>query len=235
MVGQAHASLVVQGGPNSGLMVPLAGRPVTFGRRADNDVVDDEATVSRKHALIVETPSGYVLRDLNTTNGTFLNRAKLGHSEQPLKHGDTIRFADSKVTYVFRHEGADTKRMSVDAPPTGAMQLGARPRTEAAAPRAGREVSQPMPVVPPNPTPAAPPQPRMDGKEAQLLRLLESKRGAAVSREEIARFVWPELPAGSSVNQEIGRAVASLRAEIEDAPDSPKHLITVGEFGYLLV
>ena len=55
------------------------------------------------------------------------------------------------------------------------------------------------------------------------------------SREEIARFVWPELPPGSESNNAMDEAVELLRAQIEDDPSNPVHLITVGEFGYLLV
>ena len=78
MVAGGRSSLMVQGGPSSGMTIELAGRPVTLGRRGDNDVMVEEDTVSRRHALIMETPAGYVLRDLNSTNGTFVNRSKLG-------------------------------------------------------------------------------------------------------------------------------------------------------------
>ena len=53
MVDVAQASLRVQGGPNSGQEIPLTGAPFTLGRRADNDMMVDETTVSRRHALIM--------------------------------------------------------------------------------------------------------------------------------------------------------------------------------------
>ena len=142
MVSYGDAGLLVQGGPNSGMLIPLSGRPVTVGRRADNDVVIDEITVSRKHVLIMETPSGYVLRDLNTTNGTFLNRVKVGVGEQLLKHGDTIRLAGSQITLFFRHEGSDTQKMGIEAPATGAIRL------DLAAAQTPGQPPQPQPVAP---------------------------------------------------------------------------------------
>ena len=216
MVDVAQASLRVQGGPNSGQEIPLTGNPLTLGRRADNDVMVDETTVSRRHALIMSTPAGFVLRDLNSTNGTFVNSGKLPLGEHPLKHGDRIHLAGSDIIFVFRQEGADTQQMkAVDAPATGAIKLDQS------------LVQQPREAEAAEPQPAA--------KEVELQRFLESRKGNVASREEIARFVWPELPPGSEANNAMDEAVELLRAQIEDDPSNPVHLITVGEFGYLLV
>ena len=218
MVGMAKAertSLVVQGGPNSGMIIPLTKAPITLGRRPDNDVVLDEATVSRRHALIIESPAGFVLRDLSTTNGTFVNRDRLGVGEKLLKHGDRIHLAGSEITFVFRQEGAVTQQMAVDAPATGAIALG------------GGSEQQRQQIQ------AAKPQPAE--KEAELHRFLESREGKPVSREDIARFVWPELPPGTRVNREIDQTVERLRVLIEDDLSKPAHLLTVGEFGFLLI
>ena len=65
-------TLVVEGGPNAGVTVTLTASHTTLGRHADNDVVFDEALVSRRHAVIIETGSGFFIRDLESTNGTFL-------------------------------------------------------------------------------------------------------------------------------------------------------------------
>ena len=212
MANDAQASLMTQGGPNSGATISLSGRPLTMGRRPDNDVMDDHTTVSRRHALIMVTPGGYVLRDLNTTNGTFINREKVGVGEFTLKHGDRIRLAGSEITFVFREEGSDTQEMRAEPPSTGAIRLDEV-----------RHLVQP----------SAEPQP--GGKEAELLRFLESKQGNPVGRDEIARAMWPELPPGTEANDEIERAIEQLRTQIEDDPSNPVHLLTVGEFGFILI
>ena len=211
----AVATLMVQEGANSGKEITLTERPLTLGRRADNDVMVDHTTVSRRHALVMDTPVGFVLRDLNSTNGTFLNRGKLDATERPLKHGNRIRLAGSDLTFVFRQEGADTQPMRLDAPVTGAIRLPEQP------------VPEPVAAEQPAAEPVA--------KEAALLRYLESKKGTAVSREDIARSVWPELPPGAQVNQEIDQAVDRLRSQMEDDPSKPTHVISVGEFGFLLL
>ena len=215
MAESAHATLMVHGGPNNRQTIPLAGRPITLGRRPDNDIVVNEGTVSRRHALIMETPDGFVVRDLSSTNGTFVNRDKIGSKEHVLKHGDRIRLAGSEVSFVFRQEGASTLKLRVESPRAGADDLSSR------ASSVGTEATETAP--------------RPEGKELDLLRFLESKEGAPVSREEIARFVWPELPMGSATNQEMDRTVERLRAQIEEDVSRPVRLITVGEYGYLLI
>ena len=206
----------VQGGPNSGQEIPLTGAPFTLGRRADNDMMVDETTVSRRHALIMDTPSGFVVRDLNSTNGTFINRDKIGVGEHPLKHGDRIRLAGAEVVFLFRQEGNSTQSMStLDSPATGAIELGKGPPAETSE----HEPAEPEPV----------------SKDQELQRFLESRRGNVASREEISRAVWSELPVDSESNSAMEEAVERLRAEMEDDPSNPVHLITVGEFGYMLI
>ena len=80
----AAATLLVTGSPNNGVIIKLTGRPTTLGRRQDNDALIDETTVSRQHSFILDTPGGFVLRDLNTTNGTFINKNRISQNERLL-------------------------------------------------------------------------------------------------------------------------------------------------------
>ena len=208
MIKGAGASLEVKGGPNNGMRVSLE-NPILLGRRADNDLVVHDSSVSRRHALIVETPTGFVLRDLNTTNGTFVNRNKIGLRKHLLRHGDRIRLAGSKVTINFREDEA----LTVDLPSR-------RPLTESILLEGHNHEETRLPL---------------DGKVSDLFKLLVSKKATVVSREEIARHVWSELPLGSLANREIEEAVGRIRDSIEDDSIDPTHLIAVGEFGFLLV
>ena len=131
-----------------------------------------------------------------------------------LKHGDRIRLAGSDMTFIFRQEGPSTQPMGVGAPATGAFVVAKGSSEQADQPAA---------------------DPQLEGKEADLLRFLESQKGTPVSREDIARSVWPELPTGSATNQVIDDAIEGVREHIEEDPESPAKLITVGEFGYLLI
>lgn len=73
---------------------------LTIGRSPDNDIVLDHPVVSRKHARIVQREPGdiYVLEDLGSSNGTFVNGVMV---VQPvtLKKGDIIRIGTVKLTY----------------------------------------------------------------------------------------------------------------------------------------
>ncbi|AFM25748.1 FHA domain-containing protein [Desulfomonile tiedjei] len=56
--------------------------PVTIGRREDNDVVIDNMAVSGHHAIIEEEdPNYYVLADLESLNGTFVNEKKIAREK----------------------------------------------------------------------------------------------------------------------------------------------------------
>ena len=214
MVDCGRASLIVKGGPNSGLSVPLSGSPVTLGRRSDNDLVVDEGTVSRRHALIMETPSGFVVRDLSTTNGTYVNTDNIGLGERVLAHGDEIRLAGSKVRFIFREEGPGTVTMGAEPAATGQIDL------ERPSDRDGSRDQLDKALV---------------GKDAELLAMLRASNGSVVSRDDIQRRVWPELPEGKIANMVIDQSIERLRAHVEDDPRQPVRLVAVGEFGFLLV
>ncbi len=81
----------------------LARDLITVGRSLDNDIVIDDQfigwqTVSPRHAELRRSGAGFVLRDLNSENGTFVNSARTG--ENALEDGMTIAFG--KVEFIYR-------------------------------------------------------------------------------------------------------------------------------------
>lgn len=73
--------------------------PVTIGRRDDNDVVIDNMAVSGHHAVIEsEEPNYYVLVDLESLNGTFLNEKKV--SREKVFDGDAIIVGKHVMNFV---------------------------------------------------------------------------------------------------------------------------------------
>jgi hypothetical protein len=91
--------LVFQGGPERGKRVPLRRGLNRIGQTPDNDVVLPFDTISRRHAEIEVTAGGQVvIRDLDSTNGTWVNDKPL-EEQSPLRAGDRIRFADVELVY----------------------------------------------------------------------------------------------------------------------------------------
>jgi len=61
-----------------------------IGRSPLNQIVIDHSTVSTQHAVLLRTGASYLLKDLNSTNGTRINGDFVTDAE--LKDGNTIRF-----------------------------------------------------------------------------------------------------------------------------------------------
>ena len=70
---------------------------ITVGRVEDNMIQIEDASVSSHHAELVRDGDDYILRDLDSTNGTKLNGA--AHSEGKLKQGDEIVFGHINALY----------------------------------------------------------------------------------------------------------------------------------------
>ena len=101
MATEPQPQLVIESGPNSEEVVPMADT-ITMGREANNDVMVPEASVSRNHAQIFKTEEGFRLRDLGSTNGTFVNNTRITTEEYLLYDGDRIRLGAGEVTLVFQ-------------------------------------------------------------------------------------------------------------------------------------
>jgi DNA-binding NtrC family response regulator len=70
---------------------------ITIGAMEDNDLVVSDDTVSRYHCKIVQEETSYLLVDLGSTNGTFINRVRI--KEAYLKPGCTIGLGNTEVKF----------------------------------------------------------------------------------------------------------------------------------------
>lgn len=62
----------------------------TIGRRPDNSLVIEDTSVSSHHAEILFENNAFFVKDLGSTNGTYLNGGQI--KKAPLNHGDELRF-----------------------------------------------------------------------------------------------------------------------------------------------
>ncbi|MBF0105197.1 MAG: sigma 54-interacting transcriptional regulator [Deltaproteobacteria bacterium] len=91
--------LVVHGNEGNRRKFELGNKKlIKIGKKVDNDIVINDKTVSRYHIEIQFTPdNGYLLKDLNSTNGTSINGMKI--KEAYLSQGDLIEFGESKIEF----------------------------------------------------------------------------------------------------------------------------------------
>ena len=91
---------------------------INIGRRADNHLVLKDKRVSRKHAQIRTVNGRYVIFDLNSTGGTYLNGIRI--NQEILRPGDVISL--SGLPLVYGHdtlENGDTQKYSIESSETG--------------------------------------------------------------------------------------------------------------------
>jgi pSer/pThr/pTyr-binding forkhead associated (FHA) protein len=71
---------------------------INIGRSQENDIAIDNIAVSRRHAqLELKEGKGYVLRDLGSSNGTFLNGVQIDANDHELNDGDVLGIAKFEI------------------------------------------------------------------------------------------------------------------------------------------
>jgi len=74
---EAKFVLTLRTGPEEGKVFELDQETIILGRDVTNDIILSDAEVSRRHSRLSLSPQGYVLEDLGSTNGTFVNGERL--------------------------------------------------------------------------------------------------------------------------------------------------------------
>jgi hypothetical protein len=100
---------------HTGQVFPLTQMPVTFGRHADNSVVLGDPQVSRHHARIDWQAGAYLLLDLDSANGTFVNERRL-RAPHPLRHGDVVRLGNTVFDVHLQGSTFETQQAPLAAP-----------------------------------------------------------------------------------------------------------------------
>ncbi|PYQ50981.1 MAG: hypothetical protein DMF59_09285 [Acidobacteria bacterium] len=84
----------------------LNGETVSIGRASDCTIPIKDRYLSRKHAEIVPTERGWIVRDCGSANGTFLNGVRVDR-EHPLQGGDRIRLGDTEIVFESAEHNTD--------------------------------------------------------------------------------------------------------------------------------
>jgi hypothetical protein len=187
---------------------------LTLGRDSANDIIIDHPLASRRHARLERDENGYFIRDLDSTNGTYVNGDRI-EGTRPLRNQDKVWVADTEI--VFNDPEATQK---------GPLPAEILKRVRAA--EEGLRIDNRAKEVYVNGTLLAPP---LTVKEFQLLELLYSHKGQVISKDEIAQNVWDyEVYDYNAIDALVYR----LRQRIEQDPGNPQFLVTVRGFGYKL-
>lgn len=209
--GQDVAMLMVREGPSPMRQWALQRFVVIIGCSEDCHVVVDDRQASRHHARITQTEDGYVLEDLGSKNGTFLNGQLLA-APAVLKDGDEVGIAfAAKLDFV--DAGATAPLMFKE-------ELGPALRMDTEAKRvwvAGKELDPPLSLA-----------------QYRLLELLFEHRGRVVSREEVVLAVWAEDESEGVSEQAIDALARRLRERIADADPDYQYVMTVRGHGFRL-
>ena len=95
---EGNVLLIRAGGGREGEVFSLESDVLTIGRSPHSDLFLDDVTVSRHHARLIRDDSGYLVEDLNSLNGTYINRKRI--ERHRLSDGDELQIGKFKLAFV---------------------------------------------------------------------------------------------------------------------------------------
>ncbi|SJN30934.1 FHA domain-containing protein FhaB/FipA [Mycetocola reblochoni] len=94
------STLVIVAGTRAGERIPLGREPITIGRSSDSTLVLKDDYTSTHHARLVLWNDGWMIQDLDSTNGTFLNGKRIS-SPTPVPLGVPVKVG--ATSFELRH------------------------------------------------------------------------------------------------------------------------------------
>jgi len=184
---------------------------VLIGRSPECQVIVNDRQASRRHARISCTKQGYILEDLTSKNGTYLNGQRITKPAL-LVDGDEIgiafaarfRFVDAGATVPLTLESSRQPHVRIE-PASRQVWI------------AGQELYPPL-------SPA----------QYRLLVLLYEHAGEVVSREDVVQAVWTEEFTEGVTEQAIDALIRRLRERIAEIDPDHDYVVTVRGHGYRL-
>jgi Tol biopolymer transport system component len=128
--GRPAATLTMTRGPDAGRHFDIGAAPVTIGRQDQCEVQVAGTWVSRRHARLAWTGPGYIVEDLGSTNGTFVNGERVSGAHA-LQSGDRLQLGE-QVEFAFEAYMPAPVRAEAALPGT------APPRAQAPPPQPNR-------------------------------------------------------------------------------------------------
>ena len=187
---------------------------IVIGRSPSCDIVINDRQISRQHLIIRKTGAGYVLEDLDSKNGTYINGSAVQGSVG-LQDGDVVQIALARK-FIFLGTEATIPLSMADAAQMGLGRL----RMDIPAHRVwvmGQELDPPLSLP-----------------QFRLLALLYQHPDRVVDRDEVIDAVWPESEAAGVSEQAIDALVRRLRERLSDVDAAHNYVLTVRGHGFRL-
>ena len=133
---------------------PVNGSGLTIGRAPTNDIQINNPGVSAHHARLVTNNEQFILEDLDSRNGTYVNLDRI--TRKVLQNGDTINFPNCKLKFVLwnpRSKAPPCSSLKSSSSPRSTPPPRARPNpSRGSLPMAGRSASIPTAMATPRST-----------------------------------------------------------------------------------
>jgi hypothetical protein len=201
------AILMVLEGPTPGQRILVDQPELTIGRHEECGLVIPDRQVSRKHARIRQEEGHYVIEDLGSKNGTFVNGQEVT-GLRALQNGDEIQIA---LCCRLEFVAADAT-VPVEAP----RGLRLDPETKRVS-VGGTDLDPPLSLP-----------------QYRLLELLYQDPGRVFSREQVVEAVWPEENRDGISEQAIDALARRLRERLAEADRKTTYVVTVRGHGFQL-
>lgn len=101
--GRYQASLVILEGYAQGMEYPIDSSHAVIGRNKDAAVPLRDPLASREHAVVLYHDGSFLLKDLDSTNGTHMRGVSI--RQRKLRHGDKFRVGDTILQFILQDTG----------------------------------------------------------------------------------------------------------------------------------
>ncbi len=194
---------------------------MVLGREDECDIVIPQRQISRQHvAFVREAPDRYVIEDLESKNGTWVNGVRLEGS-RVLSDGDEIHIALTvRLRFVGSGVTAPVTQNLPDVIPSSGGRVPEYLKIDVEARRVfihGVEVDPPLSLP-----------------QYRLLELLYLNAGRICTREEVVAAVWPDVVGDGVSEQAIDALVRRLRDRLAEIDPDNQYILTIRGHGFRL-
>jgi DNA-binding winged helix-turn-helix (wHTH) protein len=206
--------LLIIDGVQRGQQWSVDSERVVIGRGPECQVVIPDRSVSREHAEILLQDGKFLIQDLGSKNGTYVNGIKV-NVHQELRDGDEIQVA---ISVIIKFIGSDaTVPLTIEGAEPHVSGLQLYPHTH--------EVYIDGTLL----------DPPLSLYQYRLLELLCERKGGIVTRDEVVRTVWPEAATEGVSEQAIDALVRRLRDRLGELSPEVTHITTVRGHGFRML